>query len=305
MIKGGIEKLVGEDLYDLMYKANRVREKYHGNKIKTCSIVNAKSGRCGEDCRFCAQSGHNSADVSVYELMDPEKILVSAKDAEKNGAGRFGIVTSGCEISGKEEWEIIYAAIKLLRLETSLKIDASLGTLDIGRAKALKEAGLTRYHHNLETSPLYFPNICSTHSFNDRISTARVVKEAGLELCCGALFGMGEKWDDRIDLAVILKDLRPDSVPLNFLNPIKGTPLEAIQPLPPREILRIIAIYRIVLEDIDISICGGREKNLRDLQSWMFYAGANATMLGNYLTTIGRAAEDDRRMIEDLGLKLL
>lgn len=287
------------DIYDLLYIANRIRQGYCGDRIKFCSIVNAKSGRCSEDCKFCAQSIHYKTGAPEYPLKSPEEILIAAKEAQRNGSNRFCIVTSGRQVS---DWDSIYRIIRLLKKETNLKVEASLGCIDLKHAKQLKEAGLTRYNHNLETSPRFFPNICTTHSFNDRLNTARIIKEVGLELCCGGIFGMGETWEDRIELAIILKELDPNSIPLNFLRPIPGTPLGNITPISPLEILRIIAIYRIILPDKDIFICGGREYNLRSLQSWMFYAGANATMLGNYLTTTGNPPQEDLKMVEDLGL---
>lgn len=294
--------LLDWDIYDLLYTANKIREKYCGNKIKFCSIVNAKSGRCSEDCKFCSQSAHYNTNTPEYGLKEPHEILFFAKNAEKNGSRRFGIVTSGHSLTDEKDWQKIYEIISLLKKETNLIIDASLGCLDLEHAKLLKKTGLTRYHHNLETSLQFFPKICSTHNFSDRLNAVKIVKAAGLELCCGGLFGIGEDWKDRIELASILKEIEPDSVPLNFLNPIPGTPLESAKPLNPLEILRIIAIYRIILPKTDISVCGGRERNLRDLQSWIFYAGANATMLGNYLTTPGRPPKEDLQMIEDLGL---
>lgn len=291
-----VNNLLNEDIYDLLYLANRLRQKYVGDKIKFCSIVNARSGRCTEDCKFCSQSSHYDTGAPEYGLKDPQEIVSVAK---KSSASRFCIVTSG---RGMDDWEKIYETIRLLKRETRLMVEASLGCIDLKHARLLKEAGLTRYNHNLETSPRFFPNICTTHSFSDRLNTTRIIKEVGLELCSGGIFGMGETWDDRIELAFILRDLTPDSIPLNFLHPRPGTPLADVKPLEPQEILRIIAIYRIILPNSDIFICGGREHNLRDLQSWMFYAGANATMLGNYLTTPGNPPRRDLQMIEDLGL---
>jgi biotin synthase len=295
-----IKELLKWDLYDLLYLANKVREEYCGNKVRVCSIVNAKSGRCSENCRFCAQSGHNNANIEEYSLKKPEEILKTAKEVEKNGSKRFGIVTSGNRIYTEKDWESVFKTVKLLIKETSLVVDASLGSLDLEHARLLKSVGLKRYHHNLETSEKYFKKICTTHTFNDRLKTVKVVKEAGLELCCGCLFGLGEKWSDRISLAFTLKEIDPDCIPLNFLYPVQGTPLENKISLTPKEILKIIAIFRIILPKTDISICGGRAHNLRSLQSWMFYAGANATMIGNYLTTQGNPPEKDLQMIEDL-----
>lgn len=303
--KSDILALVDCDIYDLLFVANRLREKHCGNDIKFCSIVNAKSGSCSEDCKFCSQSAHYSSGVGnipEYDLIDPLRILALAKEAQNNGSKRFGIVTSGRKIIDEKEWEKVFKTIELLKKETKLNIDASLGCLTKENAICLKEAGLRRYHHNLETSPSYFPKVCTTHSFQDRLETVKVIKGVGLELCCGGLFGLGEGWEDRIDLALLLKEIDPDSVPLNFLYPVSGTPFGNNELLKPLEILRIIAIFRVVLPVADIGVCGGREHCLRDMQGWIFYAGANSTMLGNYLTTKGRSPQDDLQLIKDLGL---
>ena len=297
-------QLVTGDLDKLLSAADRLRTKYFGKTIKLCSIVNAKSGKCSEDCCFCSQSIHYNVNIPEYELKKPKEILAAAKDAEKIGAKRFGIVTSGRGIISDKEWYSICESIKLIKKETKLFIDASLGCLDNYKARSLKKTGLDRYHHNLETSPGFFPKICKTHIYQDRINTAKAVKEANLELCCGGLFGLGESWDDRIELAFILKKINPDSVPINFLNPMPGTPLEKTYLLTQEECLRIIALFRLILVNKDISICGGRENNLGDMQKLMFYAGANGTMLGNYLTTFGKKPEEDLKMIEDLGLSI-
>ncbi len=199
--------------------------------------------------------------------------------------------------------EKICAALGRIAEQTSISRCASLGNLTPDMIRQLKEAGLTRYHHNLETSENFFPHVCSTHSYQERLDTVRLIKRAGLELCCGGIFGLGEDMGDRLELAFTLRELGADSVPLNFLTPISGTPLEAQLPLIPREILKIIALYRFILPDKDIKVCGGREANLRDLQSWIYYAGANGSLLGNYLTTTGKPAAEDLQMIKDLGLQ--
>lgn len=297
-------KLIQQDLYDLLYQAHKLRKEKFGRKVSFCSIVNAKSGRCSEDCRFCSQSARYQTSIPVYELKSAEEVLVVARDAQRNGAVRFGIVTSGAGIGDEQEWENIYQTIRLLREKTQLEIDASLGYLDMEHARELRRAGLYRYHHNLETSSGYFPKICTTHSYEQRLATLTVVKQAGLKLCSGGLFGLGESWEDRFELAFLLKRIDPDTVPLNFLYPIVGTPLAEIAPLPPQEILRIIAIFRLILPDKEIAVCGGREMNLRDLQSWMYYAGATGAMLGNYLTTTGRVPAEDIQLVRDLALAI-
>ena len=302
--KEKLKKLVTGDLYELLYRANKLREEHFGKEIKFCSVINAKSGKCSEDCCFCSQSTHYNADVVEYKLKKSTEILIVARDAEKSGAKRFGIVTSGKGVIAEEEWEEIYRSIELLNRETKLLIDASLGCIDLEHAKKLKQSGLNRYHHNLETSEKYFTNVCTTHSYRDRLNTLEVIKGSELELCSGGLFGLGETWNDRIELALTLKEINPNAVPINFLNPIAGTPLANKKILTSSECLRIIALYRLILPDKDICVCGGREKNLDSMQNWMYFAGANGSMLGNYLTTAGRDPKEDLKMIKDLGLIL-
>lgn len=291
-----------KDLYALLYLANRLRQKYFGNKIRLCSIINAKSGRCPEDCKYCAQSAFYNTGVKKYPIVSVREILLAAKKARMNNASGFSIVTSGKGISDKREFSDICRAVeKISRM--GLYACVSLGETGPNELRALKNAGLKRYHHNLETSPGMFGKICSTHSYSDKIKTLEAVKKSGLGLCSGGIFGLGETYRDRIELAFILKDFNPDSVPLNFLSPVRGTPLyKKAKPIPPLEILRIIALFRFIFPSKDIKICGGREKNLRDLQSWMYYAGANGSMAGNYLTTSGRPAAEDLQMLEDLEL---
>lgn len=291
------------DIHDLLYGANRLRQHFSGNTITCCSIINAKSGRCGEDCAYCAQSVHHSAAVQTYPLVDEETFVQAYRSANEGGAQGFGIVTSGGCLD-KSDMRKICGIVGKMRGEDGTYLCASLGMISEDDARALKGAGLKRFHHNLETSRGFFQHICTTHSYDERVETVKAVKRAGLEVCSGGLFGLGEEWRDRIDLAFTLRELDVDSVPLNFLHPIKGTPLEDAAPLSPMAILQIIALYRFVLPGKDIRVCGGREHNLRDMQSWIFYAGASSVMIGNYLTTAGRSTEIDRRMIRDLGLVL-
>lgn len=294
--------LINENaVFDLFYCANLLRTHFKGNSIKFCSIVNAKSGLCSEDCKFCAQSSRYSTNIKKYPLIKKQQIIQTAKKAEKAGAQGFSIVTSGLKISHSKEWTTILNVIK--DIKNNLYLCASLGELTEKNAINLKNAGLLRYHHNLETSQNFFKQVCTTHSYADKIKTIKIAKNAGLEVCSGGIFGIGETWDDRLKLAFTLKELKINSIPLNFLNPIPNTPLETQKLLAPLEILKIIAIYRFIMPDKDISVCGGREINLRDLQSWIFYAGANGTMIGNYLTTKGRSFKKDLQMLQDLGLE--
>ncbi|MCF6157034.1 MAG: biotin synthase BioB [wastewater metagenome] len=293
-----------DEIYDMFYWANRIRLKYFGNCVSTCSIMSAKQGLCTEDCSFCSQSARYHTSTNVFPLVDPDRILNVAKSAEQTGSGSIGIVTSGYRINSSCELADISRAIKSIAENTCIHPHGSFGILTRETAQYLAKSGLKRINHNLETSERYFPHVCSTHTFVERVSTIRIAKEAGLEVCSGAIFGMGEETEDRIDLLFTLKHLDVDVIPLNFLCPIPGTPLEDTALLTPLEVLKIISVCRFVLPDKEIKIAGGREKNLRDLQSWMFYAGASSTMIGNYLTTEGRGIENDLQMIKDLKLEL-
>jgi biotin synthase len=297
-------RINGGEFYDLFYWANQIRLKYFGHSVKACSIVSAKQGRCTEDCSFCSQSSRYHTGVEEFPLIDTNRILDIAKCAEQTGSNSIGIVTSGYSINKSDDFEKICKTIKAVVTDTDIHPHGSFGVLTKEMAESLVKSGLKRLNHNLETSERFFPNICSTHTFTDRVNTIHAAKEVGLEICSGALFGIGEGIEDRIDLAFILKTLGVDVVPLNFLHPITGTPLGNSDPLTPMEALKIISVFRFILPDKEIKIAGGRERNLRDLQSWMFYAGANSTMIGNYLTTKGRKVEDDLEMIKDLYLEL-
>lgn len=294
--------VAGTGLYSLFGAASRIKERFVGNKVFLCSIINAKSGRCPENCSFCAQSAHHTTAAPVYPLVDEEKIVSCAKEAEQNGSSCYGIITSGTSIGSGDELGRICRAVQRIRRETSITPSCSLGIIDYDTATALKKAGVETYHHNLETSRSFFPNVCTTHDYEQDVETVRVAKRAGLNVCCGGIFGLGENARQRVELALTLRELAVDSVPLNFLNPIEGTRLAGASNITPMECLHTIALFRFILPDRKISVCGGREQNLRDLQSWMFLAGASGTMVGNYLTTTGRAPEQDWQMLKDLEL---
>ncbi len=293
----------GPDIIDLISSANRVRLHYWGNKINLCSIVNAKAGDCSEDCKFCAQSARYDTGMPSYPLMDSAGIVQAAKEAGDNKAEAFGIVAAWWGLREGRDLDAVLARIRELVAAGHTRTDASLGIIqDKTIAFRLREAGLEYYNHNLETSRSHFPKICTTHSYDDRVRTIQYCKEAGIRICSGGIFGMGENVDQRVELAVALQDLDVDVVPLNFLHAIEGTPFSHLPPLRPMEILKIIAVYRLMLPAKDIMTAGGREVHLRDLQSWMFTAGASHTLIGNYLTTLGRNPQDDLKMIEDLDL---
>ena len=293
----------GPDILDLAAVANRVREEFNGNEIDLCLLLNAKSGRCSEDCAFCAQSTHYKTEAPVYPLMDLNRMVEEATDAQKKGTGRFCLITSGRELTDKE-FETILRALDRIRKETTLDLDCSLGTLSEERAESLKKVGVTRYNHNLETAESHFPRVCSTHSFRDRVKTIEVLKDRGFSICCGGIVGLGESPQQRLELAFSLRQLGIDCIPFNILNPRPGTPLEHSESIPPLEIIKTIALFRLILPKGTIKVAGGREVHLRDLQSVALLAGANGLIIGNYLTTPGRNTEDDFRMIKDLGFEL-
>ena len=291
----------GSDVFALFLGATRIREQFLGSGVHLCAIINAKSGRCPENCAFCAQSAHFDTAAPVYPLVDEERIVAEARKAQEGGSTCYGIVTSGTTVTVTEV-ERLCGALRRIRQETAINPACSLGIIPVETARALKEAGMVTYHHNLETARSFFPNVCTTHAYDDDIATIRAVKEAGLRVCSGGIFGLGESPAQRVELALTLRELEVDSIPLNFLNPIAGTPLEGAELITPMESLKAIALFRYVNPTREISVCGGREKNLRDLQSWIFFAGASGTMTGNYLTTTGRSAEEDWQMLADLEL---
>jgi len=291
----------GDDLYDLFYWANKIRIKFVGRQVKFCSILAAKVGACSEDCGYCSQSKHYQTHATPTKL-SVDDMFATAKEAAVNGANSFGIVNSG---RGPTEAELDWMEpfFKKTADEGKIRPCATLGELTADQAQRLKAMGVLRVNHNLETSRRHFPNIVSTHTYEDRVRTIRIAKEAGLSICSGGIFGMGEDWEDRLDIAFELRDLGADVVPINFLTAIQGTPLYGKQEqLSPMQALKIIAVYRFILPDRELKIAGGREKILRDMQSWVFFAGGSSFLIGNYLTTFGRTPEQDHQMLRDLGL---
>ncbi len=288
---------------DLLYWANKIRIANFGNKIKVCSIVPGRLGGCDQDCAFCAQSvRYDTAIDKQPKILTDSEILAAAAEAKAGGVPNFGIVYSGRTVTASEFKRIIELT-RRIKNEYGLGVCLSLGIISESRANRLAEAGADRYNHNLETSRSHFPNIVTTHKYDDRIATVRAVQSAGLGICCGGIFGVGESETDRVDMAMELRDLAVDTVPMNFLHPIDGTPLAVCRPLEPAEILRIIALYRFILPKVNLKIAGGRVLNLRDLQSWIFYAGATSILSGSYLTTAGRTVAEDMQMLKDLALE--
>lgn len=292
-----------DEIYALLAVTERVRRHHLGVEVNLCSIVNAKSGLCKEDCSFCAQSVKYSTGAAEYPMSAPEKIVGAAIEAASFGAREFSIVTSGTAIEKERDITALTEALASMKEGVEMERCASLGILTRETLIKLKEAGLESYHHNLETGRSFFPQVCTTHDYDRDVEVVRTAKELGFHVCSGGIFGLGEGWEVRIELFETLRELKADSVPINFLNPRPGTPLEDAKNLTPIECLKIIALGRLMLPKTDIVVCGGRQTNLRDLQPLIFAAGANGMMIGNYLTTPGRAPEDDLQMIRDLGLR--
>jgi biotin synthase len=288
---------------ELLSWANRLREHFKGNRIHLCSIVNVKAGGCPEDCRFCAQSGFNSAESPRHGLVEPDAVLAAAVEAKANGVTALGLVAAWSYLEEGPVLEHICRRLEALKRSGNARPDGALGMIKSRTvAERLKRAGLECYNHNLETSERFFPEVCTSHSYEERVQTIRHLKTAGIKICSGGILGLGETREDRCDLAFALRELGVHIVPLNILNPIPGTPLAGRQPLPPLEVLKSIACFRFILPRQEISVAGGRAVNLRDLQSMVFMAGASALMVGNYLTTLNRPLEDDLQMLKDLEL---
>jgi len=293
------EALLNGPLWELVSRADEVRKSSVGKKLELCSILNARSGLCSEDCKFCAQSSRYGTDVPVYPLKQKEAIVEAAQRAKSIGAERFGIVTSGNRLTNKEV-DVVAQAVSQIKDEVGISVCGSLGALQSHQLQLLKEAGLRRYHHNIETSRRFYPQIVSTHTFDQRIDTINCAKQIGLELCSGGIIGMGESWKDRIDMAYTLKELDVDSVPINILIPIKQTPLELAEPLPLEDAIRTICIFRIILEDKTIKIAAGREAAFKDSQIRAFLSGANGMIIGGYLTVKGAELEADYTLIREI-----
>lgn len=294
-----LNSLLELSLPELISLADKKRQEYAGSNLELCSIMNAKSGLCGQDCRFCAQASRYSTGAPAYPLKKKEEMLKAARRAKEIGAQRFDIVTSGDTLSKEELGRVCDAICEIIN-KVKIKMCASLGSLDEKAFLLLKQAGLSRYHHNIETSPNHFPKIVTTHTFQDRVNTIKAAKKAGLEVCSGGIIGIGETLEDRIEMALCLKELNVDSVPINVLVPIKGTPLETQEVLSCAEAIRTIAIFRIILKDKLIKIAAGRESVLKDFQALAFMAGANGMLIGGYLTLKGREVNEDLKLAEEI-----
>ncbi|MEW6076693.1 MAG: biotin synthase BioB [Thermodesulfobacteriota bacterium] len=290
-----------EDALLLCAGADLLREARFGRSVHLCVICNGKSGRCSEDCSFCSQSAHADTGIDVYPLLSADEMAARGKRLEATPVNRYSIVTSGRGLP-KREVRTVAAALSRLDRE-KISACASLGIIDRDDLLALKKAGVSRYHHNLEAAPSLFPQICTTHSFAERVRTIKRARRAGLSLCVGGIFGIGESDDQIAELGLTLRELEVDAVPVNFLVPVPGTAVARSNTLTPLRCLKIIAFLRHLLPDKEIIICGGRESNLKELHPFVFYAGASGIMTGDYLTTSGRSLADDLALLRILGLE--
>ncbi len=287
------------DLKELCEGADLIREHFIGDKVDLCSIINGRSGRCPEDCKYCAQSAHNHTDCEVYDFLPEEQIVEMCRLNESEGVDRFSIVTAGRALTG-EEFDKAIHAFETMHRECKIDLCASMGFLDEEQLHRLHEAGVTSYHHNIETSRRNFPNICTTHTYEQKVETLKKVKAEGMCACSGGIIGMGETWEDRLDMAVSLAELGIDSIPINALMPIKGTPLEDLPQLTEDEILRTIAFFRYINPAANIRLAAGRALLTGDGEL-AFQSGASATITGNMLTTVACATiRSDRQMLESL-----
>lgn len=287
------------DLKELCEGADAIREHFIGDKVDLCSIINGRSGRCPEDCKYCAQSAHYNTSCETYDFLPEEKILEACKLNEREGVDRFSIVTAGRALTG-EEFEKAIHAYETMKAECKIDLCASMGFLNEEQLHRLHEAGVTSYHHNIETSKRNFPNICTTHTYEQKVETLKKVKAEGMCACSGGIIGMGETWEDRLDMAVSLAELGIDSIPLNALMPIKGTPLENLPRLTEDEILRTIAFFRYINPEANIRLAAGRALLTNDGET-AFCSGASASITGNMLTTAACATiRSDRKMLKNL-----
>jgi biotin synthase len=298
-----LESFTHEELDYLFIGTDRIRDKFKGDDVKICSIVNAKSGRCVEDCSFCAQSSSFQTDAPETELMSVDEMVAAAKEAEAFGANEFSIVASGTKMDDRKELDKVIAAVRRIKAETKLETCCSLGLMELDDLKELKAAGLDRCHHNLETAASFFNKIVTTHTYEDEVKAVQNAKEAGLQVCVGGIFGMGETFAQRVELAFSIRELGTQSLPINFLKPIDGTGLDHLETIEYYDALKTIALLRLVLPKIDLFVCGGREEVMTDKQEQLFAAGANGILGGNYLTTKGQDPKRDIEMIKSLGLR--
>ena len=284
-----------------LHAAARVAASVAGAEIFTCGIINAKSGRCAEDCSFCAQSAYHATSTPVYGLVAEDRLLRRAEQLSGSGARFMGIVISGTAPTAGDFERLCEAAARI-RSRVPIELCASFGLLTKEQALVLKQAGYASYHHNLETAPSWYGRVCTTHPFESRITTVKNARSAGLRVCSGGIFGLGEGWEHRLELSGILHDLDVDSIPINFLTPIRGTPLEKAPTLPVEDALDTVALFRLLHPGRDVVVCGGRSTVLGEWDRSLFHCGANGIMIGDYLTTKGSGLEEDLGYLRTLGV---
>ena len=283
--------------------ANRVRRRFHGDRPALCSLVNVKSGACSEDCAYCAQSGRHRTPAPVYAMMTPAEMAKRARELEPAGATHICLVASG-RAPGAAELDAVCRAAESIRRSTSFRVCGCLGEVGTGEVRRMRDAGITRYNHNLETSRAFYPSICTTHTWESRMETVRAARAGGLETCCGGIIGMGEPVRERLSFVESLREVSPEVVTLNFLSPRPGTRLAGVRPMEPLEALKWVGIFRLALPGSAVKLAGGRESGLRDLQGAALLGGANGLIIGGYLTYSARTPEEDRRMLRDCGFRL-
>jgi biotin synthase len=291
------------ELLDLLAAAYRVRHRWHGNRVHLNFLINARSGRCSEDCGYCSQSRVSKAEIPVYDLLEPKEILDGARAAAERNAGTYCTAISGLSPSG-HDLDVMCDVVPRIKENWGLKVCFSPGLLDDRQAGRLGAAGVDRINHNLNTSERFYPQICSTHTYQQRLDTLRAVRDAGMEICSGGIVGMGERDEDVVELALRLSELKADAVPVNFLQPIAGTPLSGSGRLNPRYCLKVLALFRLANPRCELRIAAGREMHLGALQPLGLYA-ADSIFVGDYLTTKGQPPDDDYRMIEQMGFEVV
>lgn len=289
-------------LDELTAAADKIREHFKGENVDLCTIINGRSGRCGENCKFCAQSVHNHTGCEEYSFLDEDKIIEAAKSNQDEGVNRFAIVTAGKALSG-EDFDKAIHAYERMNKELSINLCTSMGFITREQFRRLKKAGVTSYHHNIETSRRNFPNICTSHTYDMKIETIKIAQEEGLCVCSGGIIGMGETFEDRLDMAISLSELKIRSIPINALMAIPGTPFEKNEPLTEEEILRTIAMFRFLNPEANIRLAAGR-KLLSENGKKAFQSGASATITGNMLTTSGSTIQGDIKMLSEMGRKI-
>lgn len=290
------------DVDELCDAAGEICRAFCGNKVDTCSIINARSGRCGEDCKWCAQSAHFKTGVNEYETASMDDVLALANYNDSRGIRRFSLVTSGRKV-GRRDMEHFCDIYRQLRKQTGLHLCASMGLLGKDELQMLRDAGVERYHCNLETAPSYFGSLCTTHTTADKIETLRLAKSVGMTVCSGGIIGMGETMEQRVELAATLRSIGVDSVPINILIPIHGTPLQDMQPIGEDEIVRSVAMFRFMLPDKFLRFAGGRARLSKEAERRILTGGMNGVLMGDMLTTVGNRIDEDRELFDSLGLE--